>query len=123
MGACPPSNAPFCAVSLSLTLHPGQRSADTALESTLSGAALFGRRPPPLRWLEETRLRDDHPPRDTTEASADAQPAGRAAVDAAPRTEERAAVKHFVLDTNVLLHNPDALFVFKENNVVVPFAV
>src|SRR5262245_10756643 len=33
------------------------------------------------------------------------------------------AVKHFVLDTNVLLHNPDAVFVFKEHHVVIPFAV
>ncbi len=33
------------------------------------------------------------------------------------------AVKTFVLDTNVLLHNPDALFVFKEHHIVVPFAV
>lgn len=33
------------------------------------------------------------------------------------------AVKHFVLDTNVLLHNPNALFVFKEHHVVIPFTV
>jgi PhoH-like ATPase len=32
-------------------------------------------------------------------------------------------VKHFVLDTNVLLHNPNALFVFQEHEVVIPFAV
>jgi PhoH-like ATPase len=32
-------------------------------------------------------------------------------------------VRHFVLDTNVLLHNPDALFVFKEHCVIVPFPV
>jgi PhoH-like ATPase len=32
-------------------------------------------------------------------------------------------VKHFVIDTNVLLHNPNALFVFKEHHVVIPFAV
>lgn len=32
-------------------------------------------------------------------------------------------VKTFVLDTNVLLYNPDALFVFEDNEVVVPFAV
>ena len=32
-------------------------------------------------------------------------------------------VKHFVLDTNVLLHNPDALFVFNEHHIIVPFAV
>ena len=31
--------------------------------------------------------------------------------------------KSFVVDTNVLLHNPDALFVFEDNHVVVPFAV
>ncbi len=32
-------------------------------------------------------------------------------------------IKDFVLDTNVLLHNPDALFVFEENNVIIPFPV
>src|SRR5436190_8121096 len=31
--------------------------------------------------------------------------------------------KHFVLDTNVLLHNPSALFMFKDNEVVIPFDV
>ncbi len=31
--------------------------------------------------------------------------------------------KTFVLDTNVLLHNPGALFVFEENQVVIPLAV
>src|SRR3982751_6002462 len=31
--------------------------------------------------------------------------------------------KHFVLDTNVLLHNPDALFMFKSNEVIIPFDV
>ncbi|MDX2148332.1 MAG: PhoH family protein [Planctomycetota bacterium] len=37
--------------------------------------------------------------------------------------EVPAEVKQFVLDTNVLLHDPDALFVFKEHHVVIPFAV
>lgn len=32
-------------------------------------------------------------------------------------------VKHFVLDTNVLLHNPNALFVFQENHVIIPYPV
>jgi PhoH-like ATPase len=32
-------------------------------------------------------------------------------------------IKHYVIDTNVLLHNPDALFVFEENHVIVPFQV
>ena len=31
--------------------------------------------------------------------------------------------KHFVLDTNVLLHNADALFMFDDNRVVIPFTV
>jgi PhoH-like ATPase len=31
--------------------------------------------------------------------------------------------KFFVLDTNVLLHNPHALFAFKDNHVVIPFDV
>ena len=33
------------------------------------------------------------------------------------------AMKHFVLDTNVLLHNPAALFMFEDNEVVLPFTV
>lgn len=32
-------------------------------------------------------------------------------------------MKHFVLDTNVLLHNPNAMFVFEENHVVIPYPV
>ena len=32
-------------------------------------------------------------------------------------------VKTFVLDTNVLIHNPKALFVFQDNNIVLPFPV
>ena len=31
--------------------------------------------------------------------------------------------KHFVLDTNVLLHNPSAIFMFGDNEVVIPFDV
>lgn len=53
--------------------------------------------------------------RDATAPTADAanpQP-GRTGVD----------IKHFVLDTNVLLHNPEALFVFQEHEVIIPFAV
>lgn len=42
---------------------------------------------------------------------------------AAAQPELDTEVKHFVLDTNVLLHNPNALFVFKEHHVVIPFTV
>src|SRR5688500_20229714 len=31
--------------------------------------------------------------------------------------------KTFVVDTNVLLHNPNALFLFAENEVIIPFDV
>ena len=31
--------------------------------------------------------------------------------------------KNFVLDTNVLLHDPNAIFAFKENNVTIPIYV
>jgi PhoH-like ATPase len=31
--------------------------------------------------------------------------------------------KTYILDTNVLLHNPDAIFAFQENDVIIPFAV
>ena len=39
----------------------------------------------------------------------------------APETGQ--ALKHFVLDTNVLLHNPEALYVFQEHHVVIPYPV
>jgi len=32
-------------------------------------------------------------------------------------------IKHFVLDTNVLLHDPNALFVFQEHEVIIPLVV
>ncbi|TVQ60863.1 MAG: PhoH family protein [Phycisphaerales bacterium] len=37
--------------------------------------------------------------------------------------ESHVGVKHFVLDTNVLLHDPNALFVFHEHHVVIPYPV
>src|SRR3954465_16016691 len=41
-----------------------------------------------------------------------------------PRMSETDAdTKHFVLDTNVLLHNPNALFMFADNEVIIPFDV
>ncbi|MEM7577806.1 MAG: PhoH family protein [Planctomycetota bacterium] len=42
---------------------------------------------------------------------------------ATPETGKPSAIKTFVLDTNVLLHNSAALFLFADNHVVVPFAV
>ncbi len=43
------------------------------------------------------------------------------AVDKSPAQPEE--LKYFVLDTNVLLHNPAALFMFADNQVVIPFTV
>lgn len=37
--------------------------------------------------------------------------------------EKSSKLKTFILDTNVLLHNPHALFVFEDNDIVIPFAV
>ncbi|MEX0887625.1 MAG: PhoH family protein [Phycisphaeraceae bacterium] len=49
------------------------------------------------------------------------RPAGESPAPAtAPDADD---IKHFVLDTNVLLHNPAALFMFKEHEVIIPFAV
>jgi PhoH-like ATPase len=45
------------------------------------------------------------------------------AEQAAVSPDNPVELKRFVLDTNVLLHNPNALFVFKEHDVVIPFAV
>ena len=38
-------------------------------------------------------------------------------------TDAKGSIKFFILDTNVLLHNPGALFMFADNQVVVPFTV
>jgi PhoH-like ATPase len=45
------------------------------------------------------------------------------AAEPRPRAADEAGVKHFVIDTNVLLHNPNALFVFKEHEVIIPYTV
>ncbi|USN98122.1 MAG: PhoH family protein [Phycisphaeraceae bacterium] len=42
---------------------------------------------------------------------------------APPQSPTQVDVKHFVLDTNVLLHNPNALFVFEDNHVIIPYQV
>src|SRR5687768_13653005 len=40
-----------------------------------------------------------------------------------PMSTDDGDLKHFVIDTNVLLHNPAALFMFADNEVVIPFDV
>lgn len=55
----------------------------------------------------------------TSTPSERAEPAG----NSADPTVARTGVKHFVLDTNVLLHNPNALFVFQDNHVIIPYQV
>ena len=62
---------------------------------------------------------------ESTTGRADQRPGPTHSRDEQPQLdgESETGVKHFVLDTNVLLHNPNALFVFKENHVVIPFAV
>lgn len=39
------------------------------------------------------------------------------------KTGAAAKVRHFVVDTNVLLHDPSALFVFQEHEVIIPIVV
>ncbi|MFT3683490.1 MAG: PIN domain-containing protein [Phycisphaerales bacterium] len=58
---------------------------------------------------------------------AGARPRGDVVVDAGVKSGRKtgAAVKvrHFVVDTNVLLHDPNALFVFQEHEVIIPLVV
>lgn len=62
-------------------------------------------------------------------AAAEAGPASKRGKQPQARAQPReegpreTAVKTFVLDTNILLHNPDALFVFQDNHIVIPFKV
>ncbi len=45
------------------------------------------------------------------------------AISPKPQLKVSAKVKTFVLDTNVLLHDPQSLFTFEENNLVIPVEV
>ncbi len=51
------------------------------------------------------------------------QDAAQATVPEFTLGEDTDGIKTFVLDTNVLLHNPNALFAFKDNRVVLALAV
>ncbi|MGE3108752.1 MAG: PhoH family protein [Phycisphaerales bacterium] len=51
------------------------------------------------------------------------EPLPRHDAQSAPLPDTEEGIKHFVLDTNVILHNPNAIFVFQEHEVVIPFAV
>ena len=50
-----------------------------------------------------------------------ASPQGQTDDFASPRSVTQ--TKHFVLDTNVLLHNPASLYMFADNHVIIPFTV
>ncbi len=47
----------------------------------------------------------------------------RGAVASSPRIRVSAKVKTYVLDTNVLLHDPQSIFKFEENNLAIPVEV
>ena len=47
----------------------------------------------------------------------------RGAISLKPRIKVSARVKTFVLDTNVLLHDPRSVFKFEENNLAIPIEV
>ncbi len=109
------------------------RSTGRAWKSALAGAAGASGRararmltaraePRPLkagvpRW--ENRVTQEYAP---TMASENAPAASTDPARSGPPGHPT-GVKHFVIDTNVLLHNPDALFVFQENHLVIPFPV
>ncbi len=48
---------------------------------------------------------------------------GRTSTRKAAAGSNDKTIKHFVLDTNVLLHDPNALFVFQEHEVIIPLVV
>src|SRR3954463_11316420 len=85
---------------------------------------------------EQTRKPDPshrhaRPSADRAPGAPSAEAAHAAAPTSAPQPPQvhpsaqisEGGVKTFVLDTNVLLHNPGAIFVFAEHNVVIPFSV
>ncbi len=65
----------------------------------------------------------DAPPPGGTTMSGEKKTARAAVRGKAGRRRVATGVRTFVIDTNVVLHNPAALFVFAEHNLVIPFAV
>ena len=51
------------------------------------------------------------------------EPQATASTKKSAKSTSGSKVKHFVLDTNVLLHNPNSLYMFEDNIVVIPFTV
>ncbi|MEC9372432.1 MAG: PIN domain-containing protein, partial [Planctomycetota bacterium] len=77
-----------------------------------------------------TGRRANNPPGESRAAAATAAPTTTEADHAAETSPRKRAagaadqaLKNFVLDTNVLLHDANALFAFNEHNVIIPFAV
>lgn len=68
--------------------------------------------------MADTTTLTSHGPANRTEAAAPVTSTMNSPTLAADE-----GIKHFVLDTNVILHNPNAIFVFQEHHVVIPFAV
>jgi len=62
-------------------------------------------------------------PQSASESSADIKPAQSHPTDTFVLSGNVDGLKTFVLDTNVILHNPKALFSFKDNRVVLALAV
>jgi PhoH-like ATPase len=59
----------------------------------------------------------------TNRDHAEARTAGRPGDQSRDNNAVASHIKHFVLDTNVLLHSPQALYLFDDNEVIIPFAV
>lgn len=81
------------------------------------------RNPKPTRTTPADR--DAGTGKSKSSSASPSEPKSRSTPRVAPASARTAdnTVKTFVLDTNVLLHNPKALFVFKDNDVVIPFTV
>jgi PhoH-like ATPase len=62
------------------------------------------------------------PPASPQESPAQRPPA-QAQTDASAGAASGTQTKFFVLDTNVLLHNPASLYMFADNHVIIPFTV
>ena len=58
-----------------------------------------------------------------TDVSDQGEPVPAQREEAEPQSPLETRVKQFVVDTNVLLHNPNALFVFEDNDIIIPYPV
>ncbi len=116
----PAAGLPAAGSSASPSLVPSAASSSASVSSPSSAASPAPSPAPAARAPQAPRGRGARSTRATTPQAAAPAPVRAAKRRAGPPTSEPEAPKLFVLDTNVLMHDPTALFRFAEHDIFLP---